>query len=133
MTTRLRLAFVCAGVSLLGAEVAGWRQVPVTLTIAVAALSCVLWRSLSMERARSALPMEHRDVVALAAEVRSAVAFEGSAASGEDQRDPIPASLAEQVAAVDGVATVEPSLFRYAQLVDQDGEAVTPQAAPTIR
>ena len=65
-------------------------------------------------------------------EVRSAIAFEGSATSGENQRDPIPASLADQVAAVDGVATVEPSLFRYAQLVDSDGEAVTTQGAPTF-
>jgi putative ABC transport system permease protein len=65
-------------------------------------------------------------------EVRSAIAFEGSATSGEDQRDPIPAALADQVAAVDGVATVEPSLFRYAQLVDKDGEAVSTQGAPTF-
>jgi putative ABC transport system permease protein len=65
-------------------------------------------------------------------EVRSALAFEGSAASGEDQRDPIPASLADQVAAVEGVAAVEPTLLRYAQLVDRDGEAVTTQGAPTF-
>src|SRR5205814_1247731 len=37
------------------------------------ALSCVLWRSLSMERSRGAQPMEHRDVVAIAADVRHAV------------------------------------------------------------
>jgi hypothetical protein len=41
------------GASLLGAEVAGWRQVPVTITIAIAALSCVLWRSWSRSRPRS--------------------------------------------------------------------------------
>jgi putative ABC transport system permease protein len=64
-------------------------------------------------------------------QVRSAVAFEGSAASGADQRDPVPAALVDQVAAVDGVAAVEPNLLRYAQLVDQDGEAVTTQGAPT--
>src|SRR5262245_33827021 len=51
-------------------------------------------------------------------QVRSALAFEGSAASGEDQRDPIPVALADEVAAVDGVAAVEPTLLRYAQLVD---------------
>jgi putative ABC transport system permease protein len=64
-------------------------------------------------------------------QVRSAQAFEGSATS-EDQRDPIPASLTEQVSAVEGVATAEPSLLRYAQLVDHDGEAVTTQGAPTF-
>ena len=64
-------------------------------------------------------------------QVRSALAFEGSAASGEDQRDPVPAALVDQIAAVDGVAAVEPNLLRYAQLVDQDGEAVTTQGAPT--
>ncbi len=65
-------------------------------------------------------------------QVRSAVAFEGSAASGTDQRDPVPAALVDQIAAVDGVAAVEPNLLRYAQLVDQDGEAVTTQGAPTF-
>jgi putative ABC transport system permease protein len=65
-------------------------------------------------------------------EVRSAIAFEGSATSGENQRDPIPGALADQVAAVDGVATVETSLFRYAQLVDSDGGAVSTQGAPTF-
>jgi putative ABC transport system permease protein len=64
-------------------------------------------------------------------QVRSALAFEGSAASGTDQRDPVPAALVDQIAAVDGVAAVEPNLLRYAQLVDQDGEAVTTQGAPT--
>jgi hypothetical protein len=68
------LLLIRRGASLLGADVAGWRQVPVTVTIAIAALSCVLWRSLSMERARGASPMEHRDVVALTAEIRAAVA-----------------------------------------------------------
>src|SRR5215211_4687147 len=45
-------------------------------------------------------------------EVRSALAFEGSATGSEEQRDPIPAALADQVAAVDGVAVAEPSLLR---------------------
>ena len=55
-------------------------------------------------------------------EVRASVAF------GEDsidlRRDPIPASLADEVAAVEGVAAIEPLLQRYAQLIDQDGEAI---------
>jgi signal transduction histidine kinase/CheY-like chemotaxis protein len=67
------LLFVRRGTALLGAPIAGWRQIPFTVTIALAALSCVLWRSLSMERSRGALPMEHRDVVAIAADVRHAV------------------------------------------------------------
>ena len=56
------------GVALLGAPIAGWRQIPFTVTIALAAFSCVLWRSLAMERSRGALPMEHRDVLALGAD-----------------------------------------------------------------
>ena len=67
------LLFVRRGVALLGAPIAGWRQIPFTVTITLAALSCVLWRSLSMERSRSALPMEHRDVVAIAGDVHRAV------------------------------------------------------------
>ena len=64
-------------------------------------------------------------------QVRSAVAFESDA--GEiDQRDPIPASLAEQVAAVEGVAATEPLLQRYAQLVDEEGAAITTGGAPTL-
>ena len=41
-------------------------------------------------------------------------------------------SLADEVAQVDGVAATEPLLQRYAQLVDQDGEPVSTQGAPTI-
>jgi signal transduction histidine kinase/CheY-like chemotaxis protein len=67
------LLFVRRGVALLGAPIAGWRQIPFTVTITLAALSCVLWRSLSMERSRGALPMEHRDVVAIAGDVHHAV------------------------------------------------------------
>ncbi len=63
-------------------------------------------------------------------EVRASVAF------GEDaidlRRDPIPASVAEQVAAVEGVAAIEPGLQRYAQLIDQDGKAIATQGAPTL-
>ena len=64
-------------------------------------------------------------------QVRSAQAFESSA-TGTDERDPLPASLTDQVAAVEGVEKAEPSLLRYAQLVDRDGEAVTTQGAPTF-
>jgi len=67
------LLFVRRGAALLGAPTTGWRQIPITVTIALAALSCVLWRSLAMERSRGAQPMEHRDVVALTGDVRRAV------------------------------------------------------------
>ncbi|MEO5823910.1 MAG: response regulator [Vicinamibacteraceae bacterium] len=67
------LLFVRRGAALLGAPIAGWRQIPFTITIALAALSCVLWRSLAMERSRGALPMEHRDVVAIAGDVGRAL------------------------------------------------------------
>lgn len=60
-------------------------------------------------------------------EVRSALAFD----EGDGQRDPIPAELADAVAAVPGVQRVEPVLQRYAQLLDSDGDPVTTQGAPT--
>ena len=62
-------------------------------------------------------------------EVRSTVAFEQG--GGTQERDPIPAELAEQIAAVEGVSAIEPLLLRYAQLVDKDGNAITTQGAPT--
>ena len=63
-------------------------------------------------------------------QVRASVAFgEGDV---ETVRDPIPASLAETVAQVEGVQAVEPGLQRYAQLVDQDGNAIQTQGAPTL-
>ena len=67
------LLLVRRGVPLLGAPIAGWRQIPFTVTITLAALSCVLWRSLSMERSRGAQPMEHRDVVAITGDVQRAI------------------------------------------------------------
>ena len=59
--------------------------------------------------------------------VRSAQAFES-----EGERDPVDAAITDQVRAVDGVGVVEPALFRYAQLVGTDGEAITPNGAPTF-
>ena len=67
------LLFVRRGAALLGAPVAGWRQMPMTVAIAIAALTFVLWRSLSMERAQGTAPMEHREVVALTTDVRRAL------------------------------------------------------------
>jgi putative ABC transport system permease protein len=62
-------------------------------------------------------------------EVRAAVAFQQG--EGTQERDPIPAELADQVATVEGVAATEPVLLRYAQLVNKSGEAITTQGAPT--
>jgi signal transduction histidine kinase/CheY-like chemotaxis protein len=67
------LVLVRRGAALLGAPAAGWRQVPVTVTIAIAALSCVVWRSLGTERARQASAMDAREVAELAGEVQQAV------------------------------------------------------------
>ncbi len=63
-------------------------------------------------------------------QVRASVAFgEGDA---NTQRDPIPASLADTVAKIEGVQAVEPNVQRYAQLLDKDGQAVKTQGAPTL-
>jgi putative ABC transport system permease protein len=62
-------------------------------------------------------------------QVRSSIAF------GDDstaERDPVPLALADEVAAVEGVAVVEPLVQRYAQFLRPDGTAVTTQGAPLI-
>ncbi len=53
-------------------------------------------------------------------EVRSVQEFDT-----DDAREPIDVALADQIAAIDGVAAVEPTLTRYAQLIDDDGDAIT--------
>ena len=62
-------------------------------------------------------------------EVRATVAF------GEDdvnvQREPVPASLGDAIAPVEGVAGARRPQ-RYAQLLDPDGEAIATQGAPTL-
>jgi putative ABC transport system permease protein len=47
-------------------------------------------------------------------------------------RDPIPASIADDLAAVEGVAIIEPSLARFAQMLGDDGEPISTQGAPTL-
>jgi putative ABC transport system permease protein len=59
--------------------------------------------------------------------VRATQEFEGDA-----ERDPVDPSIAEEIREVPGVAAVESTLFRYAQLVGPDGEAIAPQGAPTF-
>ncbi|MGH9133111.1 MAG: ABC transporter permease [Ilumatobacteraceae bacterium] len=61
-------------------------------------------------------------------EVRSTLTVDNIQA----QRDPIPASLADDVAGVEGVAIVEPSINRFAQMLDQDSEPIETQGAPTF-
>lgn len=62
-------------------------------------------------------------------EVRSALAF--GDADGT-QRDPVPATLVDDIAAIDGVEYVEPVVQRYAQLLDKDGDPILTQGAPYI-
>src|SRR6056297_1123089 len=59
-------------------------------------------------------------------EVRAAQEFDT-----DDARDPVPVELVDTVAAVDGVAIVEPGLQRYAQLLDDDG-AVIASTGPSL-
>ncbi len=47
-------------------------------------------------------------------------------------RDPLPASLVDEVAAVPGVQVAEPGFGRFAQMLDKDGKPVTTQGAPTL-
>ena len=60
-------------------------------------------------------------------EVRSAQQFET-----DDARDPIDVGITDQLREIDGVAVVEPVLQRFAQLLDADGEIITPAGGPTI-
>ena len=78
---------VCLGVgvlavrrsAVLGAPSAAWRQVPVTIAIVAAAVSCVLWRSLAAERGRPATALTLRDSAALASSIRSAIEVRAAA------------------------------------------------------
>jgi putative ABC transport system permease protein len=60
-------------------------------------------------------------------EVRASQEFET-----DDARDPIDVAITDQIRAVEGVAIVEPVLQRYAQLLDADGEVITPAGGPTL-
>ena len=60
-------------------------------------------------------------------EVRAAQAFDG-----DDARDPIDVSIADSIRAVEGVDIAEPILQRFAQLLDSDGEVITPAGGPTL-
>jgi len=62
--------------------------------------------------------------------VRSQETF-GSPQTGET-RDPMPASLLDQVKAVDGVKVAEGNVTGFAQFIGKDGEPVTTGGAPTL-
>ena len=61
-------------------------------------------------------------------EVRSQLTIDELDAS----RDPLPAALVDEVAAVPGVQIAEPGFGRFAQMLDKDGKPVTTQGAPTL-
>ena len=52
--------------------------------------------------------------------------------STEAVRDPVPVELVDEVAGVDGVAVVQGSLNRYAQMLDQDGDPISTNGAPAL-
>ncbi|MEM8618584.1 MAG: FtsX-like permease family protein [Actinomycetota bacterium] len=49
-----------------------------------------------------------------------------------DAREPIEVTLVDEVRAIDGVEVAEPTLTRYAQLINDEGEAVSPAGGPTL-
>jgi putative ABC transport system permease protein len=60
-------------------------------------------------------------------EVRAAQEFET-----DDARDPIDVGIADQIREIDGVEIVEPAIQRFAQLLDANGEVITPAGGPTL-
>lgn len=52
--------------------------------------------------------------------------------TGQDTRPPVPAALVDRVAAVDGVAAVEPVISGVAQLIGPDGEPIGGGGPPTL-
>lgn len=60
-------------------------------------------------------------------EVRAAQEFDTNEA-----RDPIDVSLVDDIRAVDGVAVAEPIVQRFAQLLDAQGDVITPAGGPTL-
>ncbi len=69
----------------------------------------------------------------VAVEVTSVPKFEPGGFPGQaGMAERVPATLVQKIRAVEGVRTVAGSLSGYAQLVDEEGEAVSPAGAPTI-
>ncbi len=70
----------------------------------------------------------------VAVEVTGVAEFDpgGIAGEGAGTGERVPGSLLETIREVDGVQTAEGTLSGYAQLVDEDGEAISPTSAPTL-
>ena len=64
--------------------------------------------------------------------VRSETAFESQGGSGTGDRAAMPEALLDTVREVDGVESAEGSVGGYAQLIDKDGEAISPMGPPTL-
>jgi putative ABC transport system permease protein len=60
-------------------------------------------------------------------EVRSTQEFDT-----DGPRDPVDVMLADAIRDIDGVEVVEPALQRFAQLLDADGDVITPAGGPTL-
>jgi len=60
-------------------------------------------------------------------QVRASEAFEG-----DSNRDPIDATIADDLQGIDGIEVIEPSLTRFAQLLDQDGDLVATTGGPAL-
>src|SRR3954469_11171071 len=69
------------------------------------------------------------DVVVRSASVINAA---GNAGPDEQVRAPIDAAIVDRVRAVDGVASAEPSITGYGQLLGRDGEAVGGNGPPRV-
>ena len=66
--------------------------------------------------------------------VRAESSFDAASGfgGGEAGRETVPDTLVATIAAVPGVAAVEGSVTGYAQLVDEEGKAITTTGAPTL-
>ena len=69
----------------------------------------------------------HTDVT-----VRSVAALQGNSDGGSDDREPVPDTVLQKVAKVDGVHEVIGHVSGYAQVVDKKGKAVKTGGAPSL-
>ena len=63
-------------------------------------------------------------------QVRGETEFDGTTSS--DEREPVPTAVVERIAAVKGVAAVEPQIEGYAQLLDINGKPIGGDGPPAI-
>jgi putative ABC transport system permease protein len=68
----------------------------------------------------------------LSAQVDLQVRSTSETDDGRTEREPIPVEIADDVSQIDGIEVAEPTLTRYAQLLDDEGEAVSPAGGPTL-